>query len=414
MKILIVGGGGREHALAAAFAKDIEPAYISVAPGNAGIARYFDCPPLMDNSEILAWCLHHQPEMVVVGPEQPLANGLADILKAHNIPCVGPSQAAARIETSKIFAKELMARYSIPTAEFHCYGDYDKAKTYIRNNTKYPIVIKADILAAGKGVKIANAEQDALQALNGLGNTFGKECGYVVEEFLEGWEVSLFAATDGVDFVSTLFSQDHKQLGENDTGPNTGGMGAFCPVTAAEQWRGEIESQIIKPTLDALRQEGCLYRGFLYCGLMITPSGPKVLEFNCRLGDPETQALLPLLKTPMPEICGAILEGRVDELKLDWLDKSSICVVLASQGYPGPYERGIPITIGKDINSWIYYSGVSIESGSLVTAGGRVLSLVALGDNLEDARSQVYRDIDQVQFKGKYFRGDISLRKNTL
>lgn len=414
MKILIIGSGGREHALAAAFARDNDPAGIAVAPGNAGMAREFDCPPLKGTAQILSWCLENQPDLVVVGPEQPLSEGLSDLLEAHSIPCVGPSKAAARIETSKIFAKNLMAKHAIPTAEYHCFKDPDTARAHIRKLGQYPVVVKADILAAGKGVTIAGSEEEALEAIGNMERSYGAQCGYVVEEYLEGWEVSLFAATDGVDFVSTLFSQDHKQLGEGDTGPNTGGMGAFCPVREAGPWRGEIEKKIIAPTLKALRDEGSLYRGFLYCGLMITASGPRVLEYNCRLGDPETQALLPLLKTPLAEVCFAILEGRVDELKLDWLDKSCVCVVLASGGYPGSYEKGFPIMIGKDIKSRIYFSGVGLEAGSLVTAGGRVLSVAAVAGSLEEARSQAYQDIKKIEFTGKYFRGDISQRTNTL
>ncbi|MGC9362267.1 MAG: phosphoribosylamine--glycine ligase [Candidatus Syntrophosphaera sp.] len=412
MKILIIGSGGREHALAAAFARDVDPAGIAVAPGNAGIAREFDCPQLKGNAQVLSWCMKNQPDLVVVGPEQPLSEGLSDLLEAHSIPCVGPSKAAARIETSKIFAKEMMARHSIPTAEYHCFNDPDSARAHIRGLAQYPVVVKADILAAGKGVTIAGNAGVALEAIGRMEQSYGAQCGYVVEEYLEGWEVSLFAATDGVDFASTLFSQDHKQLGEGDTGPNTGGMGAFCPVREAELWRGEIEEKIISPTLKALRDEGCLYRGFLYFGLMITASGPKVLEYNCRLGDPETQALLPLLKTPLAKVCFAILEGRVDELKLEWLDKSCVCVVLASGGYPGNYEKGFPIMIGKDVKSRIFFSGVGLEAGSLITAGGRVLSVAAVADSLDEARSQAYQDIQKIEFKGKYFRGDISQRTN--
>lgn len=414
MKILIIGGGGREHAIAAAFAKNESPSGITVAPGNAGIAKEFTCLALKTNAEILDWCLINHPDLVFIGPEKPLAEGLADILTIHGIPCVGPSQAAARLETSKIFAKDLMAKYSIPTANYACFSDPAQAEAYIREQKKYPLVVKADCLAAGKGVTIAAYEDEAIEAVRSFEKNLDLASGVVVEEYLQGWEVSLFAVTDGVNFHSTLFAQDHKQIGEQDTGPNTGGMGAYCPVTPAELYRGQIESQIISPILKAMRDEGCPYRGWLYCGLMITKEGPKVLEFNCRLGDPETQAMLPLLNTPMMDVCAAIIKGQVDQLKLDWSDQSSICVVLASQGYPGAFTRGHPVKIRKNITSRIYFSGVGSIDGKLVTGGGRVLSLVALGKDIAAARRQVYQDVDAVDFAGKTYRRDISQRTNTL
>jgi len=234
----------------------------------------------------------------------------------------------------------------------------------------------------------------------------------VVEEYLKGWEVSLFVITDGKDFKTTIFSQDHKQLGENDTGPNTGGMGAFAPVKEAEPYRKQIEEQIVAPILEGLKAEGYPYKGFLYCGLMITQEGPKVLEFNCRLGDPETQAILPLLQTSFTEVCYAILNNKVSDLKLEWSPQSSVCVVLASQGYPGTFPTGFPVIINSPITSKIFFAGVENKDGQLITSGGRVLSLVALGKNLSEARRKVYQDINKVNFTGKYFRRDISLRKN--
>ncbi len=406
MKVLIIGSGGREHTLAAALATDHHK--ILVAPGNAGIAREFDCLPLHSVNDVLQWCKASHPAFVLIGPEQPLADAWADILSEAGIPCVGPSQAAARIESSKVFAKDLMARNGIPTASYCCCDDPEQARAYILTQNKYPIVIKADGLSAGKGVAIAETKSEAMQALAALS---GK---VVVEEYLSGWEVSLFALTDGESFQTTLFVQDHKQLEDGDKGPNTGGMGAYCPVAEAEPYRTQIEESIIEPTLKALRDEGCPYRGFLYCGLMITAEGPKVLEFNCRLGDPETQTLLPLLETPLTEICMAILEKRVKDLKLVWSDQSSVCVILSSRGYPGTYQKGYPIAITRDIECLTRYSGVAEVKKGLVTSGGRVLALVGIGKDVKEARHKVYRDIDAVEFEGKYYRKDIALRENVL
>ncbi|MBP9038560.1 MAG: phosphoribosylamine--glycine ligase [Candidatus Syntrophosphaera sp.] len=408
MKVLIVGSGGREHSLAEAFARDINKTDIYVAPGNGGIALDYKCLPLRSKEEIVKWCKENRPELVMVGPEQYLAEGLSNSLNAEGIPCVGPSQEAARIESSKIFAKTLMTKYHIPTASYVAFEDKDQALAYVRYMGTYPLVIKANGLAAGKGVIIADSQKEAENAIQNLGNKI------VVEEYLKGWEVSLFVITDGKDYKTTIFSQDHKQLGENDTGPNTGGMGAFAPVKEAEHYREQIEKQIIAPTLEALNAEGCPYRGFLYCGLMITADGPKVLEFNCRLGDPETQAILPLLQTSFTDICYAILNNKVSDLELQWSPQSSVCVVLASQGYPGTFPTGFPIIIKSSIDSKIFYAGVENRDGQLITSGGRVLSLVALGKNLSEARRKVYKDVNKVDFNGKYFRRDISLRKNKL
>lgn len=408
MKVLIVGSGGREHSLAEAFARDIKKSDIYVAPGNGGIALDYKCLPLRSKEEIVKWCRENHPELVMVGPEQYLAEGLSDSLNEEGISCIGSSQSAARIESSKIFAKTLMTKYHIPTASYVAFEDKEQALAYVRYLGKYPLVIKADGLAAGKGVIIADNQSQAEKAVHTLGNKV------VVEEYLKGWEVSLFVITDGKDFKTTLFSQDHKQLGENDTGPNTGGMGAFCPVKEAEPYRKQIENQIVAPILEGLKAEGCPYKGFLYCGLIITEQGPKVLEFNCRLGDPETQAILPLLQTSFTDICYAIINNTVSDLKLKWSPQSSVCVVLASQGYPGSFSTGFPINIKPSISSMIRYAGVENKDGQLVTSGGRVLSLVALGKTLAEARKKVYKDVNQVDFNGKYFRRDISLRKNKL
>ncbi len=414
MKILIIGGGGREHAIAAAFAAENAGHEIVLSPGNAGIALEHPCVILESQAEIVEWCLRENPGLVFIGPEKPLAEGLADLLNEHNIPCIGPSQAAARIETSKIFAKEMMAKAQIPTASWASFDNPQSALQHIKEMGTYPVVIKADALAAGKGVFIVRSESEAEAAIQELGSLIGESSNLVVEEFLEGWEVSLFAFTDGEDFRSTLFAQDYKQIGEQDTGPNTGGMGAVCPIPQAEPYRLQIETEIISPILKAMRDQGCPYRGILYCGLMITARGPYVLEFNCRLGDPETQALLPLLKTPLSEVCGAILQNRVRGLNLEWRGQSSVCVVLASAGYPREFQQGFPLRLNKGLASQVFYSGVKSQSGDLVTSGGRVLSLVALDSSMEAARRNVYQDVGATDFTGKCYRSDISLRRNAL
>lgn len=301
-----------------------------------------------------------------------------------------------------------MAKYFIPTASYRCFANSSQAREYILSQHTYPLVIKADSLSAGKGVTIAQNEAEALQALATISSQV------VVEEYLTGWEVSLFAVSDGESFKTTLFAQDHKQLEDGDRGPNTGGMGAVCPIPEAEPYRTEIENLIIAPILKALNAEGSPYRGFLYCGLMLTSEGPKVLEFNCRLGDPETQALLPLLHTPIAEICQAIISGHVKDLKLAWSDECSVCVVLASQGYPGDFSKGYPIHFLHDPECSVRFSGVAESNGNLVTSGGRVLALTGLGKDVDEAHRRTYRDIEAVDFTGKYYRRDIALRKNAL
>jgi len=445
MKVLIIGSGGREHAIAAAFKRSSYNPEVIVAPGNAGIAKEFDTLPLLDPDQVVDHCRTQHPDLVFIGPEQPLEQGLADRLREIGIPCVGPSQAAARIETSKIFAKQLMQKYVIPTASFFHSYSIEEALAYLENGCPFPAVIKADGLAAGKGVIIAHDIDEARAALStlGLGNSRSPNSvssgatktesingvgdlqvpksqshpnhkGVVIEEYLRGWEVSLFAITDSQNYVSTLFSQDHKQLLDGDLGPNTGGMGAYAPVPEAEPYRHEIETRIIGPTLAALRAEGSAFEGILYCGLMITAEGPKVIEFNCRLGDPETQALLPLLNTDLVDICQAINHRQVKDLKLSWSDGYCVAVVMASGGYPGSFTKGFEIRMPDQPHGVVYYSGVSEVQGKLVNSGGRVLCVSATAEDKAFARNLAYEDIKMINFQNAHFRTDIGLRKNEI
>ncbi len=414
MNVLIIGSGGREHAIADAFSRSSKTQRIFVSPGNAGIEQYFHTVKLDSHSDILEFCIAQSIGLVFVGPETSIEQGLGDYLRLNNIAVVAPTKAAGRIESSKVFAKSLMQQYGIPTANFCIAHDVDSAIKCIEE-FEYPIVIKADGLAAGKGVVIVEDYADAVSALNSMmqDKRLGDAANSIVlEEFMHGWEVSLFAFCDGTNFQTTIFSQDHKQLLDGDRGPNTGGMGAYAPVPEAEVYRKEIETSIIEPTLKALRDMGTPFEGVLYCGLMITKFGPKVVEFNCRLGDPETQAVLPLLKTDFYEVCRAIIEKKIKDLRLDWVHSHSICVVLASEGYPDSYNKGYEITIGEGISSKLFFAGVSMMSDQIQTAGGRVLCLVSTGKDLQSARRTVYDDVSKLGYTGMIFRSDIGLRNN--
>lgn len=412
MKVLIIGSGGREHALADAFARSSKLESLVVSPGNAGIAQSYQCIKLNSFSEIENYCLKTAIDCVFIGGEQPVADGMTDYLRAAGIKVIGPSQAAGRIETSKAFAKALMHKHSIPTASFERAASYEEACRAVESFS-YPLVIKADGLAAGKGVYIVDSPKEADEALLCLFKSPNEE-GVIIEEYLLGWEVSLFSICDGKNHINTIFSQDHKQLYDNDCGPNTGGMGVLAPIPEAEPYRDEIETKIISPILKAMQLESCPFTGVLYCGLMITSGGPKVLEFNCRWGDPEAEAVLPLLNTDLVDICQAIDKQELDRLNLNWLDKTAITVVLASKNYPGTPQTGYPITMEKDISSKLCFAGVSQNEEALVNSGGRVIMLTALGDDLMQARERAYRDVEKIRFEGMYFRKDIGLRSNKL
>lgn len=412
MKVLILGSGGREHAIADAFGRSPQCPEIYVSPGNAGIKREFNCIDLPGEEQILKFCSEADIDLVFIGPEQPIAAGLSDYLREGGIKVFAPSQAAARLESSKAFAKSLMQKYQVPTARYALIRNLETAEQSI-GDFSLPLVIKADGLAAGKGVLIARDRAEALYACQDFLEQNCGSSGVLIEEYLSGWEVSLFAFTDGIDYQTTLFAQDHKQLYDEDLGPNTGGMGAYAPVLEAEPYRKRIEQEILEPVLQAMQQECCPYTGVLYLGLMITEEGPKVIEFNCRLGDPEAQALLPLLKTDFVELCSAVSSAEVAKLSLEWEDSVCIAVVLAAPGYPGKYIQGIALDIAA-LHSKAYYGGVCAQGQALVSNGGRILSLVQKSSSLALAREIVYHDIAQMAHKGLVFRKDIGLRENTL
>ncbi|MDZ4121460.1 MAG: phosphoribosylamine--glycine ligase [Candidatus Cloacimonadaceae bacterium] len=416
MNVLVIGSGGREHAIADAFARSNKVNDIFVAPGNAGIATHYKTIELTTHTEILDFCSENNINMVFVGPEIQIERGLGDFLRENGIPVVAPSKAAGRIESSKAFAKNLMQQIGIPTSLSKTCFTYDEGLQLLQE-FDFPVVIKADGLAAGKGVVIVNNEDEAQQTLRAMmlekklgnaGNTV------IIEEFLEGWEVSLFAVTDGTDFKTMLFTQDHKQLWDHDKGPNTGGMGAFAPVPEAEPYRYEIEATIVAPVLKEMRDSGYLYQGILYCGLMITKTGPKVIEFNCRFGDPETQVVLPLLETDFADVATAITNRQVKDLTLSWMEQTAVCAVLASDGYPFEYKTGFEIIGYDDCIGQIYFAGVKTDQDRLVTSSGRVLNVVGLGSDLSHAREMVYRDVEKIHFQGKIYRTDIGLRSNQL
>ncbi len=412
MKVLILGSGAREHAIAEAFGRSSRTTEIYVSPGNDGIGETFDCVALNGFEEICSFCKNQNIDLVFIGPEQPIAEGLSDYLRQHSIRVFGPSQAAGAIEYSKAFAKRIMTKYQVPTAIYRIIRNRAEAEDILKS-FKMPVVLKADGLAAGKGVIIAHDLAEAYEACNTLLRQDCGQDGVLAEEYLEGWEVSLFAICDGDNYRTTLFSQDHKQLHDGDLGPNTGGMGAYCPVSEAQEYRSSIEKAILEPVLTALKEENCSYSGILYLGLMITTEGPKVIEFNCRLGDPETQVLLPLLKTDMLDLCMAVCDGRVDQLKLQWDSRYAVGVVLAAPGYPGSYKKDIPISIPK-LESRVYFAGVKKTESGLISSGGRVMTVLALADSLHAAREKVYTDITKISFPAAVYRKDIGLRANKL
>lgn len=418
MRILVIGNGGREHALVWKLAMSPRVEKIYAIPGNPGIAQLAECVDIgIGNNEALAKFAGEKGiSLTVVGPEAPLANGIVDYFTGRGLKVFGPSQAAAELEGSKAFAKGLMQKYGIPTARYAVFSDPDQATAYIREH-KAPIVVKADGLAAGKGVIVAMTEEEALRAVDSImrDHTFGAAGSQVViEEFLQGEEASLLAFTDGTTVVPMLAAQDHKRIFDGDQGPNTGGMGAYAPapvVTAALQ--ADIVRDILQPAVDAMRQEGRLYCGCLYAGLMITETGPKVIEFNARFGDPETQVVLPLLASDLVDIMEACVEGRLAQCEINWLNQAAVCVVMAAGGYPGDYAKGEPIRglqAAAEEGICVFHAGTALRGDTVVTGGGRVLGVTATAETIPAAVQKAYAAVKHIDFKDVQYRKDIAYR----
>lgn len=417
MDILVIGSGGREHAICWSLKKSKDCNKLYCLPGNAGISEIAECVNIsvMDFDAIIAFLkAHANIGMTVVAPDDPLAAGLVDRLEAEGFRAFGPNKAAAIIEGSKAFSKELMVKYGIPTAAYEEFTDYNLACEYVKKSD-YPLVVKADGLALGKGVIICNNVDDALTALKDMMidakfSSAGNKV--IVEEFLVGKEVSILSFTDGKTIVPMVSSQDHKRALDNDMGLNTGGMGTFSPSKIyTDSLAKEVYDTVIVPTMEAMNAENRTFKGVLYFGLMLTDKGIKVLEYNARFGDPETQVVLPRLKTDLLEIFNAIIDERLSEINIEWNDDAAVCVILASGGYPENYAKGVPIEIGKlDDGIILFHAGTAFKDGKLVTNGGRVIGVTALGDTIEDARKKAYKNIENIKFDKMHYRTDIGVK----
>lgn len=418
MKILVIGSGGREHALVWKLKQSTAVDQIFCAPGNAGTGVIAENIPIpaTDLAQLRKFAKENRVDLTVVGPDDPLAMGIVDAFNADKLRIFGPTKSAARLESSKIFAKELMRAQKVPTAEARTFSDSNEALLYC-DELKFPVVIKADGLALGKGVIIASDQTEVKATITAMMTEarFG-EAGrrIVIEEFLRGTECSLHALVDGKNYRLLESARDHKRAFDGDEGPNTGGMGAFSP---ADNWNAQlqagVEAKIMRPLLDGLRKEGVVYRGLLYPGLMITGDGPRVLEFNCRFGDPETQALLPRLKSDLVPLLAATIDGKIDSVTIQWDERASVTVVLASAGYPGKYETGKKISglaeAAKLDGVQVFQAGTKTARGDVVTAGGRVLAVTALSQTIKAARERAYEAVSRVHFEGCHYRRDIAL-----
>ena len=415
MNILVIGSGGREHALFWKLSESPQTGHIYAIPGNPGMGEMIDIS-VMDNDAILRFAKEKEIGLVVVGPEVPLMNGLVDDLEKAGIRAFGPRANAAEIEGSKSFAKDLMKKYGIPTARYEVFTEAEPARAYIRREGA-PIVVKVDGLAAGKGVIVAMTEQEALDAVDAImeDNSFGDAgARVVIEEFMEGEEASLLAFTDGKVIRPMISAQDHKRAFDGDKGSNTGGMGTYAPapVMTTEMTERAVE-EILKPTIAAMAKEGRPYTGCLYLGLMITSEGPKVVEFNARFGDPETQVVLPLLDGDLVEIMCACADGTLADVPIHWKDGAAVCVVLAAGGYPASYEKGHEITGIADaeaMGALVFHAGTAKKDDALVTNGGRVLGVVGMGADIASAVKAAYNAVDRISFQDAYHRKDIAHR----
>ncbi|MEQ8175025.1 MAG: phosphoribosylamine--glycine ligase [Syntrophomonadaceae bacterium] len=420
-KVLVIGQGGREHALVWKLAQSPRVGKVFAAPGNPGIAALAECVDIgvSDIEGLLSFALKEQVDLTVVGPEVPLMEGLADRFRAAGLLVFGPSAAAARLEGSKVFAKELFKKYNIPTAEFQAFDKLEEARAFARQFTDrgQGVVVKADGLAAGKGVIVADSWDEASQALDSImkDRQFGAAGDkVVVEECLQGEEVSFFAITDGRDYVPLIAAQDHKRIFDDDQGPNTGGMGAYVnPPIFTPALQKTVEETIIGPVIEAMAREGCPYQGVLYAGLMITEKGPQVLEFNARFGDPETQVLMPMIKGDVYALFEASASGQNLKANTVECEKGScVCVVMASGGYPGSFAKGKPISGLDQLNkdALVFHAGTVLKDGQLLTNGGRVLAVVCRGNDIEAALDKVYSQLEKISFEGMHYRRDIGQR----
>lgn len=420
MNILVVGGGGREHAIITALSKSPKVEKIWAAPGNGGISALAECFPVKatDLDGILDLAKKLNPDFVFVAPDDPLVMGMVDRLNEAGFRTFGPRANAAILEGSKVFSKALMKKYGIPTAGYETFTDADKAIEYIKAQNSYPAVIKCDGLALGKGVIIAKDFEEAEAAVKSmlLDGKFGKSGSeIVVEEFMTGPEVTVLAFTDGKTVKPMISSMDHKRANDNDEGLNTGGMGTIAPNPCyTDAFKAECMEKIFKPTIAAMQKEGRPFKGCLYFGLMLTPNGAKVVEYNCRFGDPETQVVLPLLETDLVDIMEAVREEKLDQLDIKWSDKSCACVVIASGGYPEKYETGKEISgldeKGQSPLAYVYHAGTKLENGKYYTAGGRVLGVTATGADLREALDKAYKAVDAITFEKAHHRNDIGQR----
>ena len=414
MKVGVIGSGGREHAICLGLKNSNKIDKIYCFPGNAGTSEIAENITLdLDNFEnIKSFILNNQIDLVVVGPEKPLVDGLVDFLEKFNINVFGPNKISSQLEGSKIFTKELCQKYNIPTAKFGIFQNRIDAKNFLKKS-KYPTVIKADNLASGKGVYICNNNNEAHTAINEIfDGKFGVANNLLIEEFLQGEEMSYFIISDGVNFKNFGTAQDHKRVLEGDKGKNTGGMGAYSPSRLiSEEMESKIISKIIKPTLKGLAELGVKYKGFLYAGLMIVDNEPYLIEYNVRMGDPECQTILPKLKTDLSEVFLACCNENLDKINLDWLNKKSLCVVVCSNGYPDEFKKNIIIENLKSIDlqsqDYLFHAGTSKKDGEVYAVGGRVLNFISLSDNFNDAKMSITKNLNKLNWSGGFYRKDI-------
>ena len=422
MKVLVIGSGGREHSLVWKIAQSPLVSKIFCAPGNPGISELAECVNITaDQTEQLCkFAVKENIDLTVVGPEAPLVDGIVDIFSKYKLKVFGPDKKAAILEDSKVFSKRLLRKHGIPTADFKCFDNYQHARQYVSSKGA-PIVVKADGLSKGKGVFVCKTNDEALQAIDSImkDKVFGNAGNQIViEECLTGEEISLLAFTDGRNIVAMESSQDHKTVFDGDEGPNTGGMGAYSPVPImTSELYLKVEKEILVPTVHAMNREGRPYKGVIYIGLMVTSSGPMVLEYNVRFGDPEAQVILSRMKSDIVPIMLATISGELDMVDLEWYPQASVCVVMASGGYPGSYDKGKEITGLDSLKNQdgisVFHAGTKLSNGKIVTNGGRVLGVVACGEDIEDAQKKVYEAVNKISFDGVHYRRDIASKAIT-